>query len=528
MNGSFFSVVGWNVQLGLVCLPAAFKVVVFYLLLGCSPVVLGQNVECPALGEIVEKVEFSPPYCKEISLQDYRMSDQAVWLQISTEIKADQLQDDRPLGLFISGNMSARVYLNGHYIGRKGVPSVDKEKEIAGPFDWYVFTQRSILREGKNILVLFASSHHSSISNPGYFNRLYIGDYASTTDNYNKHYGMTYVPLGAMLIALAYLLSKGFNRSSKRLIALVTIAIVQLLVEVSRGFYSYPYYLHEVRLYTIAICSFLFGQCLLFYVLRHTDRLTLQITLLFSSVVTLSAQAFIENFDFRAIIAIQIPAVIALLMLIAKKLKLTHLPAHTNSKTLFIVLGSLLAISVVNQNDFLDSYFYFFVATILLAFTVNESNYKLALEQSLSRKNEQAEKLKQALVLSSEKEIKRTLEVKSAGRTVFLSQADIMFCKAAGDYVELVCQERSLLYSGSLQQLSQELASSFLRVHRSYIVNVKCITEIKRRHSGNGELTLVGGSKVPVSRTLFTEIRAIILTLQRTEDVLNAQINSRE
>lgn len=508
MNGSFFSVVGSRVLLRLVTIALGFWFSVFY-----SSLALGQNIECPAKHERFDAVDFSADKCREIILSEYVMSAKSVWLALTIELDPEALHTQKPLGLFISGNLSTHAYLNGHYIGSKGIASLYENKESPGPFDWLGFVDRTKINEGENTLVLFASSHSNLYANQGHFNRLYIGNYVSTTDAYNKHYALTYIPLGAMLIALAYLLIQRENYSSKRLILLVILAIIQLVVEVSRGYYQYPYYLHEVRLFAIALCSFLFGQCLLMYSLRGLAKLKLLSVVILSSTITLAAQLAVEDFDYKAIIAIQIPASIALFVLIALRLKLIKPFAQSGTAFLVIILASLFIVTVFSQTDFLDSYFYFFITFILFALTVAEANYKFCLEQALLNTKEQAEQLKLALALSSEHETARAIKIKSAGQIAVVPIANILFCKAAGDYVELICKDQTVLYSGSLVQVSEELAAGFLKVHRSFLVNAKCIKELKRLQSGNGELLLTDGHRVPVSRTLFSAVRTEVKKL---------------
>ena len=59
----------------------------------------------------------------------------------------------------------------------------------------------------------------------------------------------------------------------------------------------------------------------------------------------------------------------------------------------------------------------------------------------------------------------------------------------AGDYVEVhLLDGRKMLHSGSLATLEKELPTTFLRVHRSHIVDLEQITELLRHPSWVGEL----------------------------------------
>ena len=59
----------------------------------------------------------------------------------------------------------------------------------------------------------------------------------------------------------------------------------------------------------------------------------------------------------------------------------------------------------------------------------------------------------------------------------------------------------------SLKNLTYQLPESFIRIHRSYIVNISYIAEITRGISSSIELTLRNGAVLPVSQTYSNEVR---------------------
>ena len=73
---------------------------------------------------------------------------------------------------------------------------------------------------------------------------------------------------------------------------------------------------------------------------------------------------------------------------------------------------------------------------------------------------------------------------------------DILWVQADDYYCKIVTHEKELLVTKTLKKFSEDLSSqtSFLRVHRSYLVNINHIVEI-------GELYLyIGKHKIPISR----------------------------
>lgn len=63
----------------------------------------------------------------------------------------------------------------------------------------------------------------------------------------------------------------------------------------------------------------------------------------------------------------------------------------------------------------------------------------------------------------------------------------------------------SIIYT--LKELSYLLPNNFLRIHRSYIVNIQSIVEISRDFSSMIQLTLKDGTVLPVSQTYTNQVR---------------------
>lgn len=93
------------------------------------------------------------------------------------------------------------------------------------------------------------------------------------------------------------------------------------------------------------------------------------------------------------------------------------------------------------------------------------------------------------------------IEVREGSRTVFLAPGDILFLKAAGNYVEIHSVAGNHLIRGTLAAWQQKLTpAGFVRVHRSSLVNKAHVTAIESNGSGDFDLTLTGGQKLTASR----------------------------
>ena len=78
---------------------------------------------------------------------------------------------------------------------------------------------------------------------------------------------------------------------------------------------------------------------------------------------------------------------------------------------------------------------------------------------------------------------------------------DIKWIEALGDYVKLVTEETSLVVLSTMKSFEKELPENkFLRIHKSYIVN---LDKIDRFNSKNVE---VGAYEIPLSRNKKTQL----------------------
>jgi two-component system LytT family response regulator len=91
----------------------------------------------------------------------------------------------------------------------------------------------------------------------------------------------------------------------------------------------------------------------------------------------------------------------------------------------------------------------------------------------------------------------------------------VLFAEAHGDYVRLQTGGRQPglhLVRIPLSVLEERwTAAGFLRIHRSYLVALQAVTELRKDPLG-GLLARVGGRDLPVSRRHARELRELLLT----------------
>lgn len=91
--------------------------------------------------------------------------------------------------------------------------------------------------------------------------------------------------------------------------------------------------------------------------------------------------------------------------------------------------------------------------------------------------------------------------VKENGKIVLVPYANVDWIKAAGDYAELHVGTGKHLLNESMARLEEILEGhTFLRIHRSIIVNTDRIKEIEPRGSGDFSIRLSTGKQLKLSR----------------------------
>jgi two-component system LytT family response regulator len=94
------------------------------------------------------------------------------------------------------------------------------------------------------------------------------------------------------------------------------------------------------------------------------------------------------------------------------------------------------------------------------------------------------------------------LVIKSAGRIVFLRVEEIDWIEAADNYVRVHAGRESHLIRETLQSLGNRLdAEKFLRIHRSTLVNLDRIRELRPIFHGDYLVRLNDGTELTLSRS---------------------------
>ncbi len=90
--------------------------------------------------------------------------------------------------------------------------------------------------------------------------------------------------------------------------------------------------------------------------------------------------------------------------------------------------------------------------------------------------------------------LSKTIEVKTHPGTITLKHSDILYIEADNVYVTIVTSEKSYVLRMTLKEMEGRLDDTFIRVHRSYLVNRNKIS------SRNSQYVFLGDIRIPYSK----------------------------
>lgn len=137
--------------------------------------------------------------------------------------------------------------------------------------------------------------------------------------------------------------------------------------------------------------------------------------------------------------------------------------------------------------------------------------FNLAVErviQHIQANQEQDDTIQKLLqtIRTSQQHLERLL-IKQAGRIVIISCKEIHSINAMDDYAEICTAKESYLIQQSLNRLEERLnPDQFVRVHRSYIINIDAVRDIVALSNSRYKLFLKNGNEIYVSRSGYKKL----------------------
>jgi len=110
--------------------------------------------------------------------------------------------------------------------------------------------------------------------------------------------------------------------------------------------------------------------------------------------------------------------------------------------------------------------------------------------------------------LEGEEEEIIPIEHHRGGATRLVPRSSVLYLKAEGDYVRIVADGGRFLLRAPLAELERRWQEhGFVRVHRSYLANLRRAVEIRPALGGGATVVLADGSQIPVARRQVPELR---------------------
>jgi len=462
---------------------------------------------CPAAATDTAPPDFTSDGCKMVAVEEVDPQGRLIWVKTSVPLTATSGPNGEPLSLYISGKMSSEVYLNGTLIGSVGKPGIDIANESPGKMDAELFPAQDLFRLGDNEIIVRASSHHGFLHLYRPFHMVGIAPTGILATSGLLRIGPALITLGSFLLGGLYFCIMALMGTSRvrfmTLCAICLFASAQLVSEMLRGLILYPYPIHDLRLILITVFSSAFGLSVAFLIFhtfmkKNALRVVIGITML-SCLIMLT----INGFDYKALAGMTLPLVVSLFATGYWAYK-----KRARAPVYFLTLFTFVAAIALFQHLFLDTVFFFLVAFFLLLLFVEQA-LTLAKEARERRSEEaRANQLELALAEAEERTKASYINIKSAGKMERIATNQIIHCKGASGYSEIILTSgRTLLHSATLNEMEEILPATFLRVHRSHLINVMCVKSLNRNPSGTGVLKLVEGSDIPVSRRIMPKVR---------------------
>jgi two-component system, LytTR family, response regulator len=101
--------------------------------------------------------------------------------------------------------------------------------------------------------------------------------------------------------------------------------------------------------------------------------------------------------------------------------------------------------------------------------------------------------------------------IRDGARVHVIAADKVEMIEAQDDYVEIRSEGKGYLKSQRLSELEGQLdPGRFVRIHRSYIVNIERVARIEQATKDSYQAVLKDGTIVPVSRTGYQKVRSLI------------------
>ncbi|HNP22180.1 MAG TPA: response regulator [Panacibacter sp.] len=142
----------------------------------------------------------------------------------------------------------------------------------------------------------------------------------------------------------------------------------------------------------------------------------------------------------------------------------------------------------------------------------SKERFDKALQKLLQQQKTAVEKTKELLEAPAESPIQQNrIVVKDGSKIKIIPVTQIQYLEAADDYVKIITNEGTYLKKKTMQYFEHSLQTAqFVRVHRSFIVNIQLITRIDAYEKDSHIALLNTGAKILVSKTGYAKLKEVL------------------
>ncbi len=141
---------------------------------------------------------------------------------------------------------------------------------------------------------------------------------------------------------------------------------------------------------------------------------------------------------------------------------------------------------------------------------LDEERFRLAVNRAMKRKSAEHGNIEELLrsIKTEGKNFESHIFVQKSEKLFNLPVEEIVYLEASGDYTVITTKNDQFVSSSGIGKLEEIMdPDTFIRVHRSTIINLNYLKEIERHFNGGMVVKMQSGKSFPVSRTYAKMIR---------------------
>lgn len=141
---------------------------------------------------------------------------------------------------------------------------------------------------------------------------------------------------------------------------------------------------------------------------------------------------------------------------------------------------------------------------------LDQERFRSAINRAMKRKTAEQGSVEELLrnLKADRRNFETHIFVQKSEKLFNLPVEDIVYLEASGDYTIITTKADQFVSSSGIGKLEEIMdPDTFIRVHRSTIININSLKEIERHFNGGMVVKMQNGKSFPVSRTYARLIR---------------------